>query len=181
MVNISESWLSCPINKLYEVSSFGNIRKLRKNRDLGPGPNLAQNRDSRGYTYVTIRNDKGPCRVKIHKLICTAFYGEPPVGKNDVIHKDGNLWNNEASNLRWGSRKENLQSLCSFGNHSVRRGSSTYNAKLSESQVTEIRAAPRRAGLLDELAAIYGVSRNVIANLRCKTSGSWKHIPFNTI
>lgn len=43
----------------------------------------------------------------VHRVICQAFNGEPPKGKNDVNHKDGNKLNNNISNLEWVSRSEN--------------------------------------------------------------------------
>jgi len=45
---------------------------------------------------------------KIHRLICEAFYGPPPDGRNVVLHADENGTNNSADNLSWGTQKENL-------------------------------------------------------------------------
>lgn len=46
--------------------------------------------------------------LKIHRLVCEAFHGEPPEGKSVVIHKDDNALNNKPENLKWGTQKENL-------------------------------------------------------------------------
>ena len=45
---------------------------------------------------------------KIHRLICEAFHGSPPKGKNVVLHMDENVLNNRPENLKWGTQKENL-------------------------------------------------------------------------
>ena len=45
---------------------------------------------------------------KIHRLVCRAFHGDPPEGKNVVLHLDENALNNKPENLRWGTQKENL-------------------------------------------------------------------------
>jgi len=45
---------------------------------------------------------------KIHRLICEAFHGPPPKGKNVVLHRDENAMNNKPENLKWGTQKENL-------------------------------------------------------------------------
>lgn len=45
--------------------------------------------------------------MKVHQLVCEAFHGKPKDGQV-VIHKDENALNNRASNLRWGTQKENL-------------------------------------------------------------------------
>lgn len=46
--------------------------------------------------------------MKIHRLVCEAFHGSPPFPKAVVIHLDENGKNNNASNLKWGTQKENL-------------------------------------------------------------------------
>ena len=57
--------------------------------------------------YGTLYRSKN---YKIHRLICEAFHGPPPKGKNVVIHIDENGLNNRADNLKWGTQKENMNS-----------------------------------------------------------------------
>ena len=45
---------------------------------------------------------------KIHRLVCEAFHGPAPEGKNVVLHLDEDATNNRPCNLRWGTQKENL-------------------------------------------------------------------------
>ena len=45
--------------------------------------------------------------VKVHRLVCEAFHGPKPFPEAVVLHLDEDPSNNRASNLRWGSRKEN--------------------------------------------------------------------------
>jgi hypothetical protein len=44
---------------------------------------------------------------KVHRLICEAFHGSTPEGKNIIRHLDGNPQNNKPENLAWGTNKEN--------------------------------------------------------------------------
>lgn len=44
---------------------------------------------------------------KAHRLICEAFNGPSPAGAV-CMHLDENSANNEPSNLKWGTQKENL-------------------------------------------------------------------------
>ena len=46
--------------------------------------------------------------MKVHRLVCEAFHGEPPFANAVVIHLDEDAMNNRPENLRWGTQKENL-------------------------------------------------------------------------
>ena len=45
--------------------------------------------------------------IRVHRIVCTAFHGEPPDPKYVVDHIDTNCRNNRPENLRWLSRLEN--------------------------------------------------------------------------
>jgi hypothetical protein len=45
---------------------------------------------------------------KIHRLVAEAFHGPPPFDGAVAMHIDENAANNRATNLRWGTQKENL-------------------------------------------------------------------------
>ncbi len=45
--------------------------------------------------------------VQIHRIVATAFYGNPPNPTDVVDHEDSNCKNNRPDNLRWCSRLEN--------------------------------------------------------------------------
>jgi len=55
--------------------------------------------------FITVINRK---TYKINRLIAEAFHGPPPFEGAVVMHLDENAANNRASNLRWGTQKENL-------------------------------------------------------------------------
>lgn len=46
--------------------------------------------------------------IATHRIIALTFLGEPPQGKPDVNHKDGDKKNNAPENLEWCSKAENL-------------------------------------------------------------------------
>lgn len=59
-----------------------------------------------GYLKVRLhRLGMRPTRP-VHVLVCVAFHGPRPA-KADVRHCDGDKFNNAATNLTWGSRREN--------------------------------------------------------------------------
>ena len=61
---------------------------------------------SRHEFYHLFQKERGT--MKIHRLICEAFYGPAPFPKAVVIHLDEDALNNRPENLKWGTQKENL-------------------------------------------------------------------------
>ena len=47
------------------------------------------------------------CSERVHRIVATAFHGEPPTNEHVVDHIDTNRVNNRPSNLRWLTRLEN--------------------------------------------------------------------------
>jgi hypothetical protein len=45
---------------------------------------------------------------KVSRLVCEAFNGPPPPGKNVCMHDDEDSRNNKPGNLVWGTQKINL-------------------------------------------------------------------------
>src|SRR5262245_28581247 len=85
---------------LYEVSSRGRVRSLRSKELMRPYPMLRG-----GYPAVNLSsNGKKLCPV--HRLVAEAFIGPRPPGA-DIRHLDGNPANARASNLCYGTRKDN--------------------------------------------------------------------------
>lgn len=46
--------------------------------------------------------------VRIHRIVATAFHGEPPTKEHVIDHIDTNRQNNRPDNLRWLTRLENI-------------------------------------------------------------------------
>ena len=166
-----EIWKTSLSASQYEVSSFGRIRRA----DSGRLRKLVLGRRW-GYYLIGLRVSGNHKTVKVHRLVCEAFHGPSPYGKSYVAHGDGVRTNNAAANLRWATKAENIADMMKHGNSAAKRGSKNSNAKLTEADVVAIRAAPRRRGLLFGLAAQYGVSRNVVGNIRTKGSPCWPHV-----
>lgn len=62
---------------------------------------------SDGRRYVKIENNQGEWEEKaVCEMVALAFLGPPPEEKPFVLHKDGNIKNDRADNLFYGSQEE---------------------------------------------------------------------------
>jgi len=73
----------------------GNIRKLK------------QHPDSSGYPQVVLYLDGNRKTIQTHRLVASAFLGKCPEGYQ-VDHIDSNKTNNNVTNLRFLSRRDNV-------------------------------------------------------------------------
>jgi len=106
-----EVWASIVDFPKYEVSNYGGVRNGITGRVL------RQEVSKSGHLRVQLYADgQRPKHLQSHRLVCEAFHGNAPEGKEDVLHWDDNPSNNQASNLRWGDDAENYAD-------SVRNGS----------------------------------------------------------
>ena len=127
---MEEHWKEIDEFPGYEVSDLGRIRsyykKEKKKGSWGgyervlydePQRILKQSDDGNGYLKVYLQDgDKRRC-VKVHRLVAEAFVDNPN-GYDTVDHiksgPEGKL-DNSASNLRWLSRRENIQKAYNDG------------------------------------------------------------------
>lgn len=117
---MTEEWKWIPgYEGLYEVSVTGKVRSyyLRSNNPKimsTPQKELSSSLNNKGYEGVSLQKLGVAKRFTIHRLVLTAFVGEPLKGQ-ECRHLDGNRLNNQLSNLAWGSRSENAQDRLRHG------------------------------------------------------------------
>lgn len=103
----------------YEASSLGRIRSLPRKDMLGRrvgGRMLSEINHPSGHLRVKLSLDGTYRGAWIHRLVLIAFTGHVPEGM-EVCHTDGNPANNHLSNLRWGTRGDNLRDRVRHGTH----------------------------------------------------------------
>ena len=95
---------------LYEVSDQGRVRSLDRITTHGrkrEGRLKAQNNERDGYQTVQLWSSGSGVKYRVHRLVLSAFVGEPVPGYDLGLHGNGNPTDNNLSNLRWGSHPEN--------------------------------------------------------------------------
>lgn len=95
---------------LYEISNLGRVKSLNRIRVYGSAKLteriLKQNPNKKGYFSVKLYLNGASKSYPVHRLVAFAFLEEIE-GKTQIDHIDGNNQNNESTNLRWVTAKEN--------------------------------------------------------------------------
>lgn len=88
--------------KSYEVSNDGRVRKYNTCAEIKPWI------DRTGKLRVSLRSKKHQktVSVSVDKLVARAFLEEKPL--HFVVHKDGNITNNNSNNLEWSDCRSNF-------------------------------------------------------------------------
>jgi hypothetical protein len=135
---------------------------------------MMPNSKSNGYRTLGFRCrvKKATIRMAISAVVLTAFVGPRPE-RNDACHGNGDPLDDRLSNLRWGTRKDNVADTIKHGR--LPKGEDCSFAKLTVEQVLAIRAeySPGTFGYR-KLSKKYGVSLGCIVGIITKKR--WSHI-----
>jgi hypothetical protein len=110
---MEEIWKSCYED--YEISNLGNCRR----KLLGGGfKEIKGSILNRGYRYFQVSRDGKRINKLFHHLVAEQFLGERP-DNNVIDHIDRNSLNNNVSNLRYVTQKENMKNTDRYLTHII--------------------------------------------------------------
>jgi hypothetical protein len=171
--------------KLYEVSSYGRVRRLpsvvtqisrwggmvdRRFRERL----LVQTVDKRAYGRLQVRLCRGTKKDQktrlVHQLVAEAFISSRPAGY-EVAHLDGDAANNCVENLAYQTAKQNTADKVRHGTQT--RGEKHGTSKLNDGQVRRIVAM---FGKVKQcvIAKKFGISDAQISRIKHRIQ--WQHM-----
>lgn len=151
----------------YSVSSCGKVFSKKNNLLLRPYTNEC------GYLKVVLYG-KLRKTFSVHRLVGLAFL-EPVAGAKDLNHINGIKTDNSLGNLEWTTSKENTVHAFSIGLRTSPKGEFHGMAKLTSSDVREIREIRRTKGLSHpQIGKMFNVKHGTIRDLLA--GRTWSHI-----
>lgn len=161
----AEEWRAVPDwEGLYEVSNLGRVRSIDRVNHRGArmkGKVLKHATKTGGHRYVRLTRNATMHSYFVHRLVLSAFSGPRPPGLC-ACHNDGDPTNNRAENLRWDTHKGNMADRTKHGTGHRPAGATNGRARLTETQVVEIRARAAGGEPQVSLARAYNVGRSTI-------------------
>ena len=169
-----ETWRDIPgYEGLYQVSDKGRVRSLDRYIEYSngklvfyKGKIIKQNEDKHGRMLLRLSKNKNRKSYFVHSLVALAFIGERP--KDYVVaHCDGNNKNNDLSNLRYDTVRENSIDM-------YRHGYKVTIGKLSIEDVVRIRELYKTGDYTQvDIAKMYNVRRPTIGKIVRRETFNW--------
>lgn len=123
---------------------------------------LTGQHNAQGYYHVRLYSADSQKTRTVHRIIATAFHGERPEGMQ-CCHNNGDKYDNRPQNLRWDTPRANAADRIKHETVYRPNGHLNVHAKLSESEVEQIRRSPLRDV---DVAEKFGVCRKTVWNIR---------------
>lgn len=170
-----EQWRPVP-DWPYEASNLGRIRRTADEGFHASGSIVEPWVRGQFYPMVALYRDaqewgaRDRWLVAAHRVIAETWLGARPDPKWEVDHIDGDKLNARVDNLRWVSASDNIRSSVTRGH----RGSSRWNATLTEGKVRALWVLRGQGWTNKEIAEALGVGVSAVTHV--VRGDNWKHI-----
>ncbi len=162
-----EIWKDIPgYEGKYQASTQGRIRSLTRpitqmSRYGHPFTRIVKGRilrpaASKNAPHLYVVLGHGAAGSPVHQLIAAAFHGPHPTDV-DVRHLDGNIQNNAADNLCYGTRTDNILDVYRIGRAW---------RKLTLDQIKEIERRMHNGSIGAQVAREYDVSESTVSCIK---------------
>jgi hypothetical protein len=133
---MTTEWRDIPgYEGLYQVSDEGAVMSLADGQLL----NLTTRA---GYPAVSLDGRTH----SVHRLVALTFHSESWFPGAEVCHNNGNPRDNAVSNLRWGTRRDNILDSVKHGTHANHRKTHCSRGHLFDDDNTNITINTRSGG-----------------------------------
>lgn len=126
--SVNLEWCTTLENNLHSKNILGNVNSTETYEYCDPPDNYVELEWLKGYLitrdgkvfslftnrYLTLLNEESGCykveankkRYRVHRLVAEAYLKKPSEDSVNVIHLDGDPFNNKVENLKWADTKE---------------------------------------------------------------------------
>lgn len=162
----------------YAVSSLGRIASYT---DSISDHRVLRMSDNSGFLQVNTRSEGRSKAILVHRAVADAFLKKPSSKHSFVLHLDYDKKNNQLSNLKWATQREQVEHikksphviLAKKKRMVVGHHSKTLDAKKVQ-KMKEMIWDPKRKKTLSQIARQFGVSEMNV--YRIKAGEFWYHI-----
>lgn len=163
----TEVWRPAPAYEgIYEISSYGRVRRLRYSPQSAKGKILTPIRLKSGYLAVRLHDHGRDRTCYLHRLVAEAFIPVSLASKRlQVNHKDGRRDNNGIDNLEWCTNQENTIHAFTQLGRSGPQGELSGKTNLTNYQVRCIKRMLRLGITRKRVQDRFGVSKQVVASI----------------
>jgi hypothetical protein len=160
---------------LYQFSNLNNLKRISGSPNCKTDKFLKSRIDNNGYVRFLLSKNNKVYKKYVHHLIMEYLDIQKPNIKSQIRHLNGIKYDNNPSNLKWGTQSENEQDKKLHGkfNH--------YNVKLHTKQILnkyQVRIIKQLFKFKDfkikDIAKLFNVSIQIIKNI--KYNRTWRNI-----
>jgi hypothetical protein len=154
----------------YSVTADGRVFN-NSHRNTGERRELHYFIDADGYKLVHL---KGIGIARLHRVVALVFLDRPPDEMN-VNHKSGDISDNSAANLEWGTPAETVAKATVRGRRHDQRGEGNGASRLTNGHVKKIRKLLNLKRFSQQkIASIFGVAQTTVSGIARRIR--WGHV-----
>lgn len=162
-------WKQIPNWKEYEISNYGEVRRIEKNCGATVGKTLKPSKLKNGYLKVSLCRNSKRKEFLIHRLVAMTFIGD--ADGMDVCHIDGTRNNNKLSNLRIDTRKGNMRDAVEHG--TMIKGSKVGTSKYKEDFILKIKEHFKNGSTVVELHNKFNIPKPTLYGIKNNVNWKW--------